>query len=180
MNDASHGTTVRDEVKVYSYTLNFHKVDNASGDPLAGVGFTIKNAAGKYIADLGPALSPSLVERDEPYTWYTDAAGDIKIEGVDADTYTVEEVSTLADYKLLAAPFDLRILADETGVSVELLNDPAYVSAGGSYIEVRNVKTFELPNTGQLGFVGLLAAGFLVLGGTLVYEVRRRRDAEEV
>lgn len=180
MNEGSHGTTVRDEVKVYSYMLNFHKVDNATSEPLAGVGFTIKNAAGKYIADLGPAFSPSLVERDEPYTWTTDAAGDIKIEGVDADTYTIEETATLADYKLLAAPFDLRILADETGVSVELLNDPAYVSAGGSYIEVRNVKTFELPNTGQLGFVGLLAAGFLVLGGTLAYEVRRRRDAEEV
>lgn len=175
MNEGSHGTTVRDEVNVCSYALNFHKVDNATSEPLAGVCFTIKNAAGKYMA----LNAAGVFESDEPFTWTTDAAGDIKIEGVDADTYIVEEVSTLADYKLLAAPFDLRILADETGVSVELLNDPAYVSAGGSYIEVRNVKTFELPNTGQLGFVGLLAAGFLVLGGTLVYEVRRRRDAEE-
>lgn len=176
MNEGSHGTTVRDEVNVYSYALNFHKVDNATSEPLAGVCFTVKNAAGKYMA----LNAAGVFESDELYTWTTDAAGDIKIEGVDADTYTIEETATLADYKLLKAPFDLRILADDTGVSVELLNDPAYVSAGGSYIEVRNVKTFELPNTGQLGFVGLLAAGFLVLGGTLVYEVRRRRDAEEV
>lgn len=181
MNEGSHGTTVRDEVKVYSYTLNFHKVDNASGDPLAGVGFTIKNASGKYIADLGPAFSPSLVERDEPYTWYTDAAGDIKIEGVDADTYTIEETTTLADYKLLAAPFDVSInAADKDAVIISLVDKPAYVSVSADAIEVRNVKTFELPNTGQLGFVGLLAAGFLVLGATLVYEVRRRRDVEEV
>lgn len=177
MNEGSHGTTVRDEVKVCSYALNFHKVDNATSEPLVGVCFTIKNAASKYMA----LNAAGVFESDEPFTWTTDAAGDIKIEGVDADTYTVEEVSTLADYKLLAAPFDVQINAsDKSAVVVSVLNDPAYVSSHEGAIEVRNVKTFELPNTGQLGFVGLLAAGFLVLGGTLVYEVRRRRDAEEV
>ena len=177
MNEGSHGTTVRDEVNVYSYALNFHKVDNATSEALAGVCFTIKNAAGKYIA----ADAAGVFESDDLYTWTTDAAGDIKIEGVDADTYTIEEVSTLADYRLLAAPFDVSIdAADKSAVVVSVLNDPAYVSSHEGAIEVRNVKTFELPNTGQLGFVGLLAAGFLVLGGTLVYEVRRRRDAEEV
>lgn len=177
MNEGSHGTTVRNEVNVYSYALNFHKVDNATSEPLAGVCFTIKNAAGKYMA----LNAAGVFESDDVYTWTTDAAGDIKIEGVDADTYTVEEVSTLADYKLLAAPFDVSIDAfDKSTVVVSVLNDPAYVSSHEGAIEVRNVKTFELPNTGQLGFVGLLAAGFLVLGGTLVYEIRRRRDAEEV
>lgn len=175
--DWLNGQTTMQKVNVYSYSLpTMHKVDNASGDDLAGVGFTVKNSTGIYIA----AVDGVVCESAEPYTWTTAANGALNIVGVDADTYTIEEVAPLDGYKPLEGSFNAVVDAsDKSAVSVSLSDAPALVSMTSDGIEVRNMKLIELPTTGQEGIALIAAAGITFLIGSLVMSLRRRKKDED-
>lgn len=101
-NTEATGTTPTDKVSLYDYQINLHKQDQSTGDPLAGIGFTVKNAAGLYIIDNGDGTAKEVPETDlsedkSETIWTTDDNGNLRITGLDVDTYTLEEVSTLTD-----------------------------------------------------------------------------------
>lgn len=178
---ASKGTTPEVSVKDYSYALRIHKVDNSTKEDLAGVEFSIKNSAGKFLA----LVDGEVVEQDAEYAWTTDAQGRIMIDGVDADTYTVAETKALDAYDELGKDITMTInAADRDGVVGSISSESALVGEDTgaadkndvvAQVLVNNVKQIPLPSTGELG-LGLViflavAAGF--------YAVSRRRKQEE-
>lgn len=177
-NDASHGETVKDAIKVLSWTLSLDKVDHATGAALAGVGFTVKSPDGRYVAssmeenEFGEA-EEVLYLSDAAYVFRTDAAGKISLEGLDSGIYTIEETAPLADYKPLSAPFTVSVSPDAeyANISYALGDTSDYVSLDASAVKVENVKKIGLPLTGGPGYV--LAALGLVLVGYSVYRIRK-------
>ena len=177
-NDASRGETVKDAIKVLSWTLSLDKVDHATGAVLPGVGFTVKASDGRYVAssmeeDEFGEIVETLYLSDTAYTFKTDADGKISLEGLDSGTYTIEETAPLADYKPLSAPFTVSISPDAEYVNISYaLGDTSdYVSLDGFIVKVENVKKIGLPLTGGPGYA--LAALGLVLVGYSVYRIRK-------
>lgn len=177
-NAASRGTTAKDAIKVLSWTLSLDKVDHATGASLAGVGFTVKSPDGRYVAasmeenEFGE-VEEVLYLSDTAYTFKTDAAGKISLEGLDSGTYTIEETAPLADYKPLSAPFTVSVSPDSeyANISYALGDTSDYVSLDASTVKVENVKLLDLPLTGGPGYA--LAALGLVLVGYSVYRIRK-------
>ena len=177
-NAASRGTTAKDAIKVLSWTLSLDKVDHATGASLAGVGFTVKSPDGRYVAasmeenEFGE-VEEVLYLSDTAYTFKTDAAGKISLEGLDSGTYTIEETAPLADYKPLSAPFTVSVSPDAeyANISYALGDTSDYVSLDASTVKVENVKLLDLPLTGGPGYA-LTALG-LVLVGYSVYRLRK-------
>lgn len=177
-NDASRGETAKDAIKVLSWTLSLDKVDHATGVALAGVGFTVKSPDGRYVAssmeeDEFGEIVETLYLSDTAYTFKTDAAGKISLEGLDSGTYTIEETAPLADYKPLSAPFTVSVSPDAEYVNISYaLGDTSdYVSLDASTVKVENVKLLNLPLTGGPGYA--LAALGLTLVGYSVYRIRK-------
>lgn len=177
-NDASRGETVKDAIKVRSWTLSLDKVDHATGAVLPGVGFTVKSPDGRYVAssmeeDEFGEIVETLYLSDTAYTFKTDADGKISLEGLDSGTYTIEETAPLADYKPLSAPFTVSVSPDAeyANISYTLGDTSDYVSLDASAVKVENVKKIGLPLTGGPGYA--LAALGLVLVGYSVYRIRK-------
>lgn len=178
-NDASRGETVKDAVDVYAWTLVLDKADHATGVALAGVGFTVKASDGRYVAasmeeDEFGEIVEKIYLSDTAYTFKTDTEGQIALEGLDSDTYTIEETAPLADYVPLSAPFTVSISpdADFAGITYDLGSSSRdYIAMDGSSVKVDNVKLLDLPLTGGPGY--LLAAVGLVLIGYSVYRIRK-------
>lgn len=178
-NDASRGETVKDVINVYAWSLVLEKVDHATGAALAGVGFTVKASDGRYVAaSMEEDEFGEIVEKvylsDTAYTFKTDAGGQIALEGLDSDTYTIEETVPLADYVPLSAPFTVSIShdADSETVAYDLAaSSRDYIEMDGSSAKVDNVKLLDLPLTGGPGY--LLAAVGLCLVGYSVYRIRK-------
>ena len=178
-NDASRGETAKDVVNVYAWTLVLDKADHATGAALAGVGFTVKASDGRYVAasmeeDEFGEIVEKIYLSDTAYTFKTDASGQIALEGLDSDTYTIEETVPLADYVPLSAPFTVSIShdADSETVAYDLeASSRDYIEMDGSSVKVDNVKLLDLPMTGGPGY--LLAAVGLCLVGYSVYRIRK-------
>lgn len=178
---ASKGMTPEVSVKDYSYALRIHKVDNSTKEDLAGVEFSIKNSAGKFLA----LVDGEVVEQDAEYAWTTDAQGRIMIDGVDADTYTVAETKALDAYDELGKDITMTInAADRDAVVGSISSESALVGEDAdaadknevvSQVLVNNVKQIPLPSTGELG-LGLVI--FLAVAAG-IYAVSRRRKQEE-
>ena len=154
-NDASRGETAKDVVNVYAWTLVLDKADHATGAALAGVGFTVKASDGRYVAasmeeDEFGEIVEKIYLSDTAYTFKTDASGQIALEGLDSDTYTIEETVPLADYVPLSAPFTVSIShdADSETVAYDLeASSRDYIEMDGSSVKVDNVKLLDLPMT---------------------------------
>lgn len=192
----SKGTTKVDSARVYTYALDIEKVDNATNDPLAGVTFTVKNSAGKFIALDG-------TEHDDEQILTTDAQGRITITRVDADTYTATEVTPLDHYapftgtaKMVITPTYSDVDGDSLAFDLEAVNgdltEDAHVAPGivaldgldGDVINpdtkyaqmtIFNVKWVDMPTTGDNGVWLGIIAGLVLLSAATAETIRRKR-----
>lgn len=78
-------------------SFSLHKQDDVTGVGLAGVTFRLESSALGY---------------SQEFT--TDSNGDIKVDGLEIGTYTLTEVSTLADYNITMATQNVTITANNT------------------------------------------------------------------
>lgn len=127
---SENGKTQPDTVKDYTYGLKINKVDLGTEKALENAQFTIttkgdeSSVSNKYVKADG-TLSDSKV------VLTTDANGVIKVTGLDAGTYTVEEVSAPSGYTTVD-PFTF---------------------------EIKPTMTANDPNAGLTGLVGNLTTG---------------------
>ena len=172
MNAASVGATTTAEVSLFYYGLTFSVVDKVTRAPLAGVGFTVKNSTGAYIGLVDGGLS----EVADPYTWTTTDSGTLAIFGLDADTYTISEVSPLPDYLPLESDFVVSLSSDYTEITTELVSAPDLVTISEDGITVANDKTVSLPVTGEITHMLITLAGAAVIAFALWQMRRTRRE----
>lgn len=179
--DYGHSTgtnsTPKKETEVYNAKLTVKKTqpgDSAAESiPLAGAGFVIKNAAGKYYQYKKPtnkngivtAATVAWVDDISTATEYvSDENGDVPaFTGLVDGTYTLIEKTTPAGYNTA--------------------EDSTFIIQGGKYTEknlnqelvVLNMKGIELPSTGGMGTVAFAVVGLIVMAGAAVTLIIKKR-----
>ena len=153
-------------VQTVTYTWDMGILKYGNGDEskvLKGASFVLLNSNKDKVAKIvdGKFVSWDAVPEDENWDGYeltTGEDGKIAIEGLDADTYYLEETIAPAGYNKLADPVEV-------------------VVNGSAVAKVNNQSGTELPSTGGMGTTLLyLLGGALIIGaaGTLIM---RRRSA---
>ena len=150
--------------KVKSYEFKINKV-NEDEEALEGVVFTVSRAAdGKYLNADGEWVTVATGAKAPELT--TDKDGNIVVTGIDDDTYTVTEISTLDGYNMVDAPATVVVGLDGTATGDGVNNNT---------LTVVNYSGTTLPSTGGMGTtVFYIIGGILIVGAGIVLVARRR------
>lgn len=187
-------TTQESKAVAYSWNLIFTKCDADDGTPLSGAVLRIRDDKGRY-------LTPDGTWSSNEATITTGSDGTISVRGVDAGTFTVEEVSAPAGYRAfvgtrtitLVVPYEPNqiVSGPATGTPAEAelsaespLKTSGFDSASGmATVSVPNIheetsilEKLGLPDMSDLNPSGL-ALGLVVLGAAVLIAaiVLRRR-----
>ena len=160
-----------DESKVWTAKVGVNKkINSETGDPLAGAGFVVKNAANKYYKrDAATDVVTWVESIDAATERITKADGTIDaFEGLPNGTYTLVEKTVPAGYNKTA---DATFTINEANVTVDNLEQTkTVINNSGS----------TLPTTGGIGTTILYVAGsILVLAAVILLVTKRRMNAED-
>lgn len=198
------GESVPDTVRDYTYALQLVKEDfDDHSKKLEGVEFTIKATGADELAS--GVEGTQFVQGDgslgdDAHRFTTDSNGVISVKGLDAGTYTVEEVKTLGGYNTVPK-FTFTIKADGLGKkegevfegasepntlkitgttpASDLVNIDGVQTDGTVTLTVKNKKGSNLPLTGLNGVTFTWIAGGAVLCIGVAHLIRSRKQAEE-
>lgn len=198
------GESVPDTVRDYTYALQLVKEDfDDYSNKLEGVEFTIKATGADELAS--GVEGTQFVQGDgslgnDAHRFTTDSNGVISVKGLDAGTYTVEEVKTLGGYNTVPK-FTFTIKADGLGKKEgevfegasdpntlkitgttpvsDLVNIDGVQTDGTVTLTVKNKKGSNLPLTGLNGVTFTWIAGGAVLCIGVAHLIRSRKQAEE-
>ena len=161
----SNNKTPTSEADVYEAKISVYKVDGSSA-PLAGAGFVLKNAAGKYYKIDGKVVS--WVDAEADATERT-SGSDGKIDaftGLPNGTYTLVEKTVPSGYNKAA---DTNFTIEEHNYTASNLEQEA---------KVINNAGAELPSTGGIGTtIFYIIGAILVIGAGVLLVTRRRMNA---
>lgn len=152
--------------QVKSYEFYIKKI-NQKNEVLAGVTFTVsREADGKYLNSNGVWVEVATGGTAPVLTTGTD--GMITVTGIDDDTYTVTEKSTLPGYNLPASPFTVTVALDGTASGEGVSNNT---------LTVVNEAGTVLPATGGIGTtIFHIAGAALVLGAGIILISKKRAN----
>lgn len=164
----AEGTSTSSETVVTIFsTLRLHKLDSATGAPLAGAVFTIYRSRADAVAGRNPLAVAAPTGADG----LTQIPGlhvtDFQNNAADDDSYWAVETTAPDGYVGLSGPFEVKLSKDGTTLAAD--------STGG--YPVANTRSGGwLPNTGADVDLGLVGAAMLatLLGVGLVAVGRRR------
>lgn len=193
MVEYDFGKTKEVQTTDYTYSLAIYKQDASTALPLEGVQFVIKNSSGAYMGyDVdGNFTETPGIAADEAYKWSVNSFGMISLPAVDADVYTITEVSALDHYMPLISDFIMTIDATErNNVNVTVDSDSDLVTAAPDIPDyalqlghtasalVKNIKWVDMPSTGGYGTAFGLIVGIVLLSAAAANRIHRRsRDA---
>ena len=165
------GSTTTDKVIVFTYQLKANKIDGTTKEALSGAGFTLykKNSAGEY----------------EPVGDGVTNGTTFEFKGLDAGDYKLVETTVPAGYNkvddmifTIGATYDT--LADEPKL-LTLTGTGAFTADKATGVVTTTVANFsgvELPSTGGAGTKMLYAmGGLMVLGSVIVLVTKKRMNA---
>ena len=198
------GESVPDTVRDYTYALQLVKEDfDDHSKKLENVEFTIKATGADELAS--GVEGTQFVQGDgslgdDAHRFTTDSNGVISVKGLDAGTYTVEEVKTPGGYNTVPK-FNFPIKADGLGKkegevfegasdpntlkitgttpASDLVNIDGVQTDGTVTLTVKNKKGSNLPLTGLNGVTFTWIAGGAVLCIGVAHLIRSRKQAEE-
>lgn len=171
-----------DNATVYTHEIggaNFVK-QNSSSEALSGVTFILSKGSGeatKYAQlNNNGYLTGWTSDKKEATSITTDTQGQIKVLGLDADTYVITETATLDGYNLLDDTITV-VIAEDGAITYKLTNG---TENAGASITVINQTGAELPETGGMGTkLFYILGAVLVIGAGVLLVVRRRMNAEK-
>ena len=165
-HEPSSNSTPKDETEVYNARFTVTKEDG-EGDPLAGAGFVIQNAAGKYYQLKDGKVS--WVDSIDDATEYTsDETGAVTpFTGLENGTYTLVEKTVPDGYNK----------ADDTSFTINAA-DFTSGNLDQSATVVNNAGS-ELPSTGGRGTAALYNVGIFLMLSALVLLVTKKRMGTE-
>ena len=163
------GDTPDEVVVTYSTKLQIDKV-NENGEPLAGAGFTLYK--GNAVDEENKVKEFTLVGTTQ-----------FKLEGLGAGTYTLAETKTPGGYNTIA-PITFTISATSDLDSVTWTADKTFTfdTETDKQFEatIQNNKGSQLPETGGIGTtIFYIVGGLLVVGSSVVLITKKRMSAEK-
>lgn len=165
-NDPGEFSTPEDVVTVYDATITVTKEDG-EGAPLAGAGFVLKNADGKYYSvKTGVVTWETDIANATEYTSAADGTVPA-FKGLANGTYTLVENTVPGGYNKAE---DVVFTIAEKDVSVSNLNKTA---------EVVNQAGSVLPSTGGIGTTIFYVSGAVLAIAAVVFLVTKKRMSGE-
>ena len=159
----------------YVWKLNVHKYALNSTNhevALSGAKFVLYRKDGtdkKYAKLTGDKIAGWVTNKGDATTLETSGTGDILIEGLNVETYYLEETEAPAGYNKLTEPIEVEITATTSVTSgsetVQYKNssETSYTPATDATVKVLNKAGTQLPSTGGIG-----TTLFYVIGGGLM------------
>lgn len=177
-----------DKTVTYTWKVDvfkFHKAGEAGTiEALAGAKFVLKNEEDKFATwtagtDGDYQFKAWAESADESSILVSPANGYIHMTGLDSGTYTLTETEAPAGYNKLASDITIKINNDGTVEGGQ--KDPAAETPGvGIVIPVENKTGAEMPSTGALGTAIFTAVGAILMIGTAMIIVARKKVASEI
>ena len=172
--DNTTGETQPSETHTYTWSMDVLKYTEKDGQEvkLAGAQFVLYKKEGDKTlyakADNNNKITGWVETKDDAKVFTSDVDGKIKIEGLDADTYYLEEIEAPAGYNKLKDPIKVVITAtiDPTtnaGTATVKYTVGTEEATANPDVKVLNQTGTELPSTGGIG-----TTVFYVVGGLLV------------
>lgn len=138
-----HKETNTTEVTPYEGSVVIHKIDKSTNEPLGGAKFKITGPNG-YEA-----------------TGTTTQDGTLTFDGLDAGSYTLEEVRAPEGYHLLRKTWEFTINHNKQDISYKIANTETNI---------------DIPTTGGIGTTLFTIIGLLFMGTAVFFYIRRRRS----
>lgn len=199
-NVGSTENTVADNVMVYSYTLDIAKEDAISKAKLEGAVFTLYSDSAAtvpvYLLATGEANTYKVVNSGTAGAVTeitTDTDGMLYIEGLDATSYYLKEISAPFGYNPIVGTLTITIgaeydgkddsfaLSDRAGLAT--ISSNYKVTSTGALIEVENSVGGTLPQMGGQGDstfkivgIGSAVVGVCLIGAFIVLGNRKKEE----
>lgn len=171
-NDSETYKTPEDKTITYTYTFNLVKT-KANGEQLEGAEFKLYDSTGKteikvVLKDSTTNTYRVATSADEEKDYVTIKAGKAIIEGLDSDSYKLEEVK---------APEGYNPLTSKVSFTVNKISADKTYQRGN--VNVVNYTGKELPETGSFGTTMFMTIGSLLVVGFGLLLVTKLRVAKE-
>lgn len=188
------GQTPEVEVLVFTFELDVEKIDAESKEALEGAEFALYDAEGNYVVlneDL--TIAGWTEDKTQATTMISDENGCFKVVGIEPGTYYLEETKAPEGYNKLAEAIKIVIKAEyaENAEGLEQVTSLTISVNDGEPVEsshankdivdmqVENKSGAVLPSTGGIGTTIFYVLGGLLLVGTAVLLVTKKRLGAE-
>ena len=197
---AGNGTSTPDESNVYIYDFTIDKYtmvpsEEQEGEEkkvnLSGAVFELKKEknesaeAIQLIAVSGQGNTYRVATPDEIKTGTgvvtqvtTLDNGQITIDGLEAGTYYLYEVTAPTGYNKLVNPIEVTIDVTKGYDNAVITVDGIENAEGNTTVGVLNKKGIALPETGSIGTIGLTVAGVVIVAIGLFAMPRKKKDQD--
>ena len=179
--------TEHDTTTTYTWKMPIYKYhkDGDTKKALAGAEFILYKGSDESNRDYAQVANGKLTgwtkEKAEATTLVSDADGKIAVEGLDADTYYLEETKAPGGYNKLAGPVKVVIshtVTDEGAHMTHTLKQNA-TDVAVERVEIENKSGTELPSTGGIGTTIFYVLGsILVIGAVVLLITKKRMSAD--
>ena len=176
--------TEHDTTTTYTWKLPIFKYykDGTVDTALAGAEFVLYKTVGsteQYAKVTNGKLTGWAATKTEATTLVSGADGKIEVEGLDADTYYLEETKAPAGYNKLAGPVTVEISHAVTDQDAHMTNTLKQGDATVTQVGIENKSGTELPGTGGIGTTIFYVLGsILVIGAAVLLVTKKRMSAK--
>ena len=177
--------TEHDTTTTYTWKLPIYKYhkDGETKKALAGAEFILYKGTEEnrdYAQVANGKLTGWTKEKAKATTLVSDAKGKIAVEGLDADTYYLEETKAPDGYNKLAGPVKVEISHEVTDEGAHMTNTLKQDTTDVGQVEIENKSGTELPSTGGIGTTIFYVLGsILVIGAVVLLIAKKRMSASE-
>ena len=180
--DSSNTQTTPDsETRTYTWKLPIYKYhkDGETQKALAGAEFILYKGSEEENRDYAQVTNGKLTgwtkTKTEATTLVSDTNGMIAVEGLDADTYYLEETKAPGGYNKLAGPVKVEISHTVSVEGADMTHTLKQDSTNVGEVEIENKSGTELPETGGMGTTIFYVLGSILVIGAVVLLITKKR-----
>ena len=172
--------TEHDTTTTYTWKLPIYKYhkDGEAKKALAGAEFILYKGSEEnreYAQVTNGKLTGWTKEKAKATTLVSDADGKIAVEGLDADTYYLEETKAPGGYNKLAGPVTVVISHTVTDEGAHMTLTLKQGETNVEQVEIENKSGTELPSTGGIGTTIFYVLGSILVIGAVVLLIAKKR-----
>ena len=173
--------TEHDTTTTYTWKLPIYKYykDGTTNKALAGAEFILYKGSEESNREYAQVTDGKLTgwtkTKTEATTLVSDADGNIAVEGLDADTYYLEETKAPDGYNKLAGPVTVVISHTLTENNTKMTNTLKQDNATVTQVGIENKSGTELPSTGGIGTTIFYVLGSILVIGAVVLLITKKR-----
>ena len=172
--------TEHDTTTTYTWKLPIYKyhMDGETKTALPGAEFILYKGSEEnrvYAQVTDGKLTGWTTTKTDATTLVSDAEGKIAVEGLDADTYYLEETKAPGGYNKLAGPVTVVISHTVTDEGAHMTHTLKQGETNVEQVEIENKSGTELPSTGGIGTTIFYVLGSILVIGAVVLLITKKR-----